>query len=153
MLRWTLGYTCLFPFWFPQCVCPAVGLLDHKAVLFSVLRGNSLYSCISDMQRVLIIYSCRRLAYPERCLRLLWRTHISVHLWAHISHFCFSVQNNAVLTCLLCLNCFHCHVNISWFGISPLAIMSSLRNLSMLQVHIIFSCDELINYWILVSQR
>ena len=35
MLRWTLGYTCLFPFWFPQCVCPAVGLLDHKAVLFS----------------------------------------------------------------------------------------------------------------------
>ena len=20
MLRWTLGYTCLFPFWFPQCV-------------------------------------------------------------------------------------------------------------------------------------
>ena len=21
---------CLFPFWFPQCVCPAVGLLDHK---------------------------------------------------------------------------------------------------------------------------
>ena len=26
----------LFPFWFPQCVCPAVGLLDHKAVLFPV---------------------------------------------------------------------------------------------------------------------
>jgi len=25
-----------FPFWFPQCVCPAVGLLDHKAVLFPV---------------------------------------------------------------------------------------------------------------------
>jgi len=35
-LRWTLGYTCLFPFWFPQCVCPAVGLLGHKAVLFPV---------------------------------------------------------------------------------------------------------------------
>ena len=30
MLRLTVGYTCLFPFWFPQCVCPAVGLLDHK---------------------------------------------------------------------------------------------------------------------------
>ena len=40
MLRWTLGYTCLFPFWFPQCVCPAVGLLDHKAVLFPVFQGN-----------------------------------------------------------------------------------------------------------------
>ena len=22
-----LGYTCLFQFWFPQCICPAVGLL------------------------------------------------------------------------------------------------------------------------------
>ena len=36
VLRWTLGYTCLFPFWFPQCVCPAVGLLGQKAVLFPV---------------------------------------------------------------------------------------------------------------------
>ena len=26
-----IGYICLFTFWFPQCVCPAVGLLDHKA--------------------------------------------------------------------------------------------------------------------------
>ena len=22
-----MGYTCFFQFWFPQCVCPAVGLL------------------------------------------------------------------------------------------------------------------------------
>ena len=27
----TLGYTCLFQFWFPQCVCPAVGLLGHRS--------------------------------------------------------------------------------------------------------------------------
>ena len=40
MLRWTLGYTCLFPFWFPQCVCPAVGLLGHMAVLFPVFLRN-----------------------------------------------------------------------------------------------------------------
>ena len=33
VLRYTLGYTCFFQFWFPQSVCPAVGLLDHKAVL------------------------------------------------------------------------------------------------------------------------
>ena len=33
---WTLWYMCLFQFWFPQCVCPVVGLLDHKAVLFPV---------------------------------------------------------------------------------------------------------------------
>ena len=29
-----MSYTCLFQFWFPQCVCPAVGLLDHMAVPF-----------------------------------------------------------------------------------------------------------------------
>ena len=34
MLQWTLRYTCLFWFWFPQCVCPEVGLLGHKAGLF-----------------------------------------------------------------------------------------------------------------------
>ena len=28
-----IGVHVYFPFWFPQCVCPAVGLLDHKAVL------------------------------------------------------------------------------------------------------------------------
>jgi len=28
--------TCLFQFWFPRCVCPAVGLLGHNAVLFPV---------------------------------------------------------------------------------------------------------------------
>ena len=30
MLQWTLGYTCLFQFWFPQCVCPAVGIKIFK---------------------------------------------------------------------------------------------------------------------------
>ena len=31
---WTLRYTCLFQFWFPWCVYPAVGLLGHMTVLF-----------------------------------------------------------------------------------------------------------------------
>ena len=30
------GCTCLFQTWFPQCVCPEVGLLGHMAVLFLV---------------------------------------------------------------------------------------------------------------------
>ena len=39
VLRWTVGYMCLFQFWFPRCVCPAVGLLSHKArsLLFNML--------------------------------------------------------------------------------------------------------------------
>ena len=48
MLRWTLGSTCLFPFWFPQCVCLAVGLLGHKAVLFPVFEGiSTLFSIVA----------------------------------------------------------------------------------------------------------
>ena len=35
------GYTCLFQFWFPRCVCPALGLLGHKAVLFVVFKFNT----------------------------------------------------------------------------------------------------------------
>ena len=31
---------CLFQFWFPQCVCPEVGLLGHMAVLFPVFLRN-----------------------------------------------------------------------------------------------------------------
>ena len=30
--KFTLGYMCLFQFWFPPCVCPEVGLLGHKVV-------------------------------------------------------------------------------------------------------------------------
>ena len=33
-------FTCLFQFWFPRCVCPVVGLLGHKAVLFPVFLRN-----------------------------------------------------------------------------------------------------------------
>ena len=36
VLWWPLGYMCLFQFWFPQCVCPAVGLLGYMAVLVPV---------------------------------------------------------------------------------------------------------------------
>ena len=48
MLRWTLGYMCLFQFWFPRCVCPAVGLMGHKAVLFPVFKGiSTLFSIVA----------------------------------------------------------------------------------------------------------
>ena len=32
---------CLFQFWFPRHVYPAVGLLGHKAVLFVVFKFNT----------------------------------------------------------------------------------------------------------------
>ena len=37
---WTLGYMCLFQFWFPRCVYPAVGFLGPKAILFPFFLRN-----------------------------------------------------------------------------------------------------------------
>ena len=37
MLQWTMGYMCLFQFWFPRGICLGVGLLDHM-VIPSLLR-------------------------------------------------------------------------------------------------------------------
>ena len=39
---------CLFQFWFPQCVCPEVGLLGHKVVLFAIFKGiSTLFSIVA----------------------------------------------------------------------------------------------------------
>ena len=39
---------CLFQFWFPRCVCPAVGLLGHKAVVFAIFWGvSTLFSIVA----------------------------------------------------------------------------------------------------------
>ena len=35
-----IGVMCLFQFWFPQCVCPQVGLLGCMAVLFLLFFGT-----------------------------------------------------------------------------------------------------------------
>ena len=42
--------TCLFQFWFTWCVCPAVGLLGHMAVLFQVFKGiSTLFSIVATL--------------------------------------------------------------------------------------------------------
>ena len=43
---------CLFQFWFPQCVCPAVGLLCRMAVLFPVCKG------ISTLFSIVVVLVC-----------------------------------------------------------------------------------------------
>ena len=37
-MQWTLGYMCLFQFWFPRSICQVVGLLGHMIVLFLSLQ-------------------------------------------------------------------------------------------------------------------
>ena len=46
MLQWTMGYICLFQFWFPQGICLRVGFLGHMVVLFLVFKGISIPSSI-----------------------------------------------------------------------------------------------------------
>ena len=48
VLQWTLGCLCLFPFWFPWCVCPAVRLLGHMQFYFQFLNGiSTLFSIVA----------------------------------------------------------------------------------------------------------
>ena len=63
LLQWILGYMCPFQLWFPQSICPVVGLLGHLIVLFSSFS-------IMTVSGYIPTNSARRFPFPFSLWRL-----------------------------------------------------------------------------------
>ena len=55
----TLGYMCLFQFWFPQDICLEVGLLDDMVVLLPVVFFFSFFFFFRNLHTVFHSYCIR----------------------------------------------------------------------------------------------
>ena len=65
-----MGYMCLFHtcVWFPQGICPGVGLLDHMVVLFLVFKGISIPSSILAVSIYISTNSARVFPFLQHLL-------------------------------------------------------------------------------------
>ena len=89
MLRWTLGYTCLFPFWFPLCVCKTVFFFS---ALFCSVNGNSFILYIQ------FIFKTYRFFPPCICLKSRYFSQSPLFLLLFVYAHACSVNSDSFVT-------------------------------------------------------
>ena len=109
MLQWTLGYMCLFQFWFSQGRYVVVGFLDCILVLFLVFKRTSILSSIVAVSIYIPTNSAREVLVstpvPARVVCGFFDNGHSdwCEVISHCSFFCISLIMSNVEHLFLCL--------------------------------------------------
>ena len=86
MLPWTVGCMDLFKFWFSMCICPGVGLLDHKVVKCLVFLRNLHIALLSGCTQLDSHQQSGRIPFSSHPLQPLlfvdfWMVAILTSVW------------------------------------------------------------------------
>ena len=117
LVQWTLGYMCLFQFWFPQARCLGVGLLGYMVVLFLIFKGLSILSSIVSVSIYIFTNSAR--AFPffhilsSSCCLQTFRWWPFWPVWGDIS-LCFGFRFSNNEWCWASFHVFVSHLCLLW---------------------------------------